>query len=87
MFRKHIPMNAKTNSLELNMYKKMVNKWNYNTQVPIFIEIYLMTHNRNYLESVVLGEGDDLHDLADPGEDLVDHVQRDGIDHVLHNHA
>ena len=46
-----------------------------------------MTHNRNYLESVVLGEGDDLHDLADPGEDLVDHVQRDGIDHVLHNHA
>ena len=40
-----------------------------------------------YLEGVVLGEGDNLHDLADPGEDLVDDVQRDRVDHVLNNHT
>ena len=46
-----------------------------------------MNHYRIYLESVVLGEGDDLHDLSDPWEDLVYHIQCYGVDHVLHNHA
>ncbi len=39
------------------------------------------------LKRVVLGKGDDLHDLADPGEDLMDHVEGDGVHHVLNNHT
>ena len=35
------------------------------------------------LDLVVLGENDNLHDLADPGEDLADDVEGGGIDHVL----
>ncbi len=46
-----------------------------------------MGDKRHYLEGVVLGEGDDLHDLANAGEDLVDDVQGDGVHHVLHNHT
>ena len=38
---------------------------------------------QSYLESVVLGESDDLHDLADPGEDLEDDVEGGGVDHVV----
>ena len=45
------------------------------------------THNTPDLEGIVFGEGDNLHDFADPGEDLVDDVEGDGVDHVLDDHA
>ena len=38
------------------------------------------------LESVIFGEGNDLEDFADSGEDLEDDVQSDGVDHVFHDH-
>ncbi len=46
-----------------------------------------MVSGYRYLKGVVLGEGDDLDDLADPGEDLMDDVQGDGVHHVLNNHS
>ena len=39
----------------------------------------------SHLKCVVLGECDDLHHFANSGEDLKDDVQRDGVDHVLHD--
>ena len=44
-----------------------------------------VTVRDRYLKCVVLSEGDDLHDLPHPGEDLKDNVECDGIHHVLHD--
>ena len=45
-----------------------------------------MTIVTAHLKRVVLGKCHDFHHFAHSGEYLVDDIQGDGVDHVLHNH-